>query len=437
MYIVVGGLNHRTAPLEIREKAALSGSGLEKAYRELLALPGIEGAVILSTCNRTEIYATTREIQVASDELMKYLAKLLEIAESELGGYLYNPTCFAAIEHLFRVSSGLDSMVLGETQIIGQVKEAWLRACELGATDLVLNTLFQRALFTGRRVRQETGLDRHAVSISYAAVEMAQKQLGSLSGKKVVVIGAGEMGQLAAYYLSEAGATGVIVSNRSIDRAREVADKIGGQAVVLAELPKHGAEADIVISSTSATHYILRTDLAQELMQRREQREIVIIDIAVPRDVEPEVGLIKGIHLFDIDDLQQVVDSNLNERQLAAKRAENIIIAELADFEKWLSSLYLTPVIAALRQKADAIVENEVERTVRRLGAVDERLVRLINNLAVSISNQLLRDPINMLKEVADSENGHLYSEVLVKMFGLELKNREKYYAEDIYREQG
>jgi len=437
VYIVVSGLNHRTAPLEIREKAALSGVALENAYRDLLALPGIEGAVILSTCNRTEIYATTRELQVASEALMTYLSQLLAIDEPEAGAYLYNPTCFAAIEHLFRVSAGLDSMVLGETQIIGQVKDSWLKACELGATDLVLNTLFQKALSSGRKIRQMTGLDRNAVSVSYAAVELAQKQLGSLSGKMVAVIGAGEMGQLVAYYLKEAGATGVIISNRSHNRALEMADKVGGQAVTLSELPSYAAQVDIVISSTAANHYIIRTELAAEVMRRREERDIVIIDIAVPRDVEPAVGQINGIHLFDIDDLQQVVDKNLNERQLAAKRAENILAGELADFEKWLSSLYLTPVIAALRQKADAIVEREVERTMHRLGEVNERETRLINNLAVSISNQLLREPINMLKEIADSENGHLYSEVLVKMFALELKNREKYYAEDNCREQG
>lgn len=421
MYILLAGLSHKTAPVEMREKMALTGSSLEAAYQRLKNCPALEGVVILSTCNRTEIYASTRNIDEGSRVLAEYFKEKLQVDDSVLASVVYQPNCYDAIAHLFRVASGLDSMVLGETQILGQVKEAYMTAIENGASDGVLNTLFQKAIYVGKKVRAETGLDRSAVSISYAAVEMAKKVIGDLSGKSVLIVGAGKMSELAVQYLVANGVDTVVVSNRSYDRAVCLADRVKGRAVHFDVLYEEIARADIVISCTAASHYVIRKDkLAARLAGRKTP--LLMIDIAVPRDIEPGVADLPGVHLCDIDDLQTVVDLNLMERRRAATRAEKIIAEELEEFNNWLSTLYVIPVVKALKQFGEQIKEAELKRAFNRLGTVSPREEKVIRSLASSIVNQLLHFPVVNLKEIAATNQGHLYAEVLKKLFELQVE---------------
>lgn len=425
MYILLTGLNHRTAAVQIREKLAFSNPVPEDIYRHLTSHKEIFGAVVLSTCNRTEIYVTVKDVEEGKRVLEDFMARCAGMEVAELRQYLYQPSCYEAIGHLFRVAAGLDSMVLGETQILGQVKDAYLRAIEVGASDGVLNTLFQKALHAGKRVRTDTGLDRHAVSISYAAVEMARNIFGSLEQKTVLVIGAGEMSELTARYLVDNGVSTVMVSNRSYERAVCLAERINGKAVYFDELPNWLPGADIVISCTAATHYVIRYEAVKEILLRRGGRKIFMIDIAVPRDIDPRVGEIEGVYLYDIDDLQNVVDSNLLERKKAARKGEMILQEELNEFNDWLSTLYVVPVIKALKQKGEAIRRAEVTRALNRLGNVSPRQEKIVNALASSIVNQLLHFPVVNLKEMGLTNQGHLYAEVAKHLFQLEVNNEE------------
>lgn len=425
MYVLVAGLNHRTASIEVREKFAMTGAVLEEVYAKLNNLSGLEGSLILNTCNRTEIYATTRNIEMGTRELEEFLLQFSGLDYLELKKCLYQPNCYDAIRHIFRVSAGLDSMILGESQIIGQVRDAYIQAIEAGATDGVLNALFQRAIFVGKRVRTETELDSHPISISSAAVDLARKSLGDLTGKTVMVIGAGEMSELTTRLLLQDGVKQVLVSNRSFDKAQAMADLFGGRAIRLNELARELYETDIVISCTSAMHYIMREDNCGESLRSRQGKPILIIDIAVPRDIEPKLADIPGVYLYDIDDLQGAVDANHLERQRAAKEAERIIAEEMEKFNEWLASLYVVPVITALKTHAESIKQQELTRALNRLGNVSEHDQKVLGSMANSIVNQLLHDPIVTMKEMAVSDQGHLYAEVVKKLFKLEITCKE------------
>ncbi|SHG89684.1 glutamyl-tRNA reductase [Thermosyntropha lipolytica DSM 11003] len=429
MYILLTGLSYRTAPVEVREKLALCTHDLKEAYTCLKNEEGIEGVVILSTCNRMEIYATTRDLDKARERVYAFLAAYSGIKREELKPYLYDLSCYDAIYHLFKVASGLDSMVLGETQILGQVKEAYMRAKEEGATEGVINTLFQKALYVGKRVRTETMIDQHPVSVSYAAVELARSILGTLNGRTVMLIGAGEMSELAAYYLLQNGASSVIVSNRSYENALKLAAKFNGQAVRFDEIENYLLVVDIVISCTAAQHYVMRRDNCYKALQNRGGKKIIMIDIAVPRDIDPELGEIEGVFIYDIDDLKDVIDGSYLARQKAAKQAQKIIDEEMKIFNDWLSCLYVVPVIKALRSWGEEIKQKEITRAFNRLGNLSEREKKIIISMANSIVNQLLHFPIVNLKEMALCHNeGHLYAEVVKKLFSLHIDEGEGIY---------
>lgn len=418
MYILLAGVSHKTAPVELRERLALTGTALEQFYHDLAGKPPLEGVVILSTCNRTEVYASSRNVEAGSKALHNYLTNRLGLNEEQAMSTLYQPTCYGAVEHLFRVASGLESMVLGETQILGQVRDAYQDARERRVSDGVLNTLFQKAIYVGKRVRTDTGLDRHAVSISYAAVEKAKQAIGDLQGRSVLVIGAGLMSELTVKYLVANGVSTVIVSNRSYDRACQLAEQIGGEAIQFEQLPYRISEADIVISCTAAQHYVLRRDSLLPYLKDRVS-PLVLIDIAVPRDIEPTLGEVPGIYLYDIDDLHNVIDANLLERQKAARRAETIIAEEIKEFEDWLATLYVIPVIRALKAKGAEICEAEIKRALNRLGNVSPREDRIIREMASSIISQMLHFPVINLKEVAVANHGHVYAEAIKNLFEL------------------
>ncbi|OAT85516.1 glutamyl-tRNA reductase [Desulfotomaculum copahuensis] len=426
MLIIVVGVNHRTAPVQVREKLSFSGHSLGDALIRLNAAPAIEGCVILSTCNRTEIYAATREMDEGLSAVRDFLARKSGADISEIKNYTYAHTLYDTIRHLFRVTAGLDSMILGETQILGQVRDAYQAACRHGTTNRVLNVLFQQALTVGKRVRTETGIDRNAVSISYAAVELARQYIGDLTGRSVLVIGAGKMSELTARHLVANGVSGVIVSNRSYQRAVDLAAQFDGRAVRFDRLFDYMASADIVISCTAASHYVVRYSDMAAVMAGRPGGKLMMIDIAVPRDIDPACGNLPGVTLYDVDALQHVVDQNLAQRKQAAVTGEAIIEEELDQFMQWLGTQFVVPTIAALKQWGEEIKQNELRRALNRLGEISDHDRKVVASLANSIVNQLLHVPISRLKAYALTPEGHLYTEILQNLFDLEVAGQER-----------
>ncbi|MGI5920833.1 MAG: glutamyl-tRNA reductase [Syntrophomonadaceae bacterium] len=428
MYVLLTGLNHRSAPVEIREKFAFTESDLERVYTNLNNRPEIEGVVLLTTCNRTEIYVTARNQEDGLKVLKTFMEEYSGI--DNISEYTYQPSCYNAISHLFRVAAGLDSMILGETQILGQVKEAYQKAMDYKASDGVLNALFQKALYVGKKVRTDTAIDQHPVSVSYAAVELASSVLGGLADKTVLVVGAGEMSELTTRYLMDHGVKSVIVSNRSYEKAVYMANCLNGRAVRFDALAYELAEADIVISCTAANHYVLKKENCAQVLQSRQGKKIIMIDIAVPRDIDPALRDITGVHIYDIDDLKNVVDANYKERYKASLEAEKIIAEEMVKFNEWLATLYVIPVVTALKATGERIKQNELKRAFNRLGKVSQREQEVISSMANSIVNQLLHYPVINLKNVAATNEGHLYAEVVKKLFDLQVESKEQEYYE-------
>jgi len=426
MYVLLAGLSHRTAPVEIREKCAFTEKQLENTYKQFTAYEEIEGLVILSTCNRTELYATTRDIQSGQKVLKDFLLSYSGLSEEQYREYMYQPNCYDAIAHLFRVSSGLDSMILGETQILGQVKEAYEAARNYNASDAVLNALFQKALYVGKKVRTETRIDQHPVSVSYAAVDLAGQRLGCLQDKTVLVVGAGETGQLTTRYLISNGIHSVIVSNRSYEKAQEMAAVFEGRAVRFDQIAEEMSGADIIISCTAANHCVITESNCADALRARQGRPLIFIDIAVPRDVEANLQHINGVTIYDIDDLQDFVNASYQERRKAAVIAEKIIAEEMEEFNQWLATLYVVPVITALKNIGETIKQAELKRAFSRMGKISERDQVIIQNMAGSIVNQLLRSPVLKMKEMAVSNQGHLYAEVVKKIFDLDVDCEEE-----------
>lgn len=422
MFPVVVGLNHRTAPVEVRERMSFHHSKIVNVLQELKNYPGLQGLVVINTCNRLEVYAATTDVEIGKKSITEFLSRLAELEEGQLYQYLYVHTLYEAVRHLFRLVSGLDSMVLGETQILGQVAKAYEQAVQAGVTNKVINVFFQNALAVGKRVRTETEIDQHPVSISYTAVEMAKQACGDLHEKYILVIGAGEMSALTAKHLVAAGAHGMVVSNRSQERARRLAVECGGSAVPWEALDACLAEADVVISATSSVKFILWPEQIERAMRLRQGRSLLLIDIAVPRDIHPSIGTMPGVTLYDIDDLRGVVDQHQQAREAAAVVAEGIIDEEMSQFLKWHNSLFAIPTIVALQERAQQIKEVQLERALEHLGGLTPKQVKAIRSMANSIVNQLLHMPIKNLKEYANTRQGHLYTEILQNLFDLEVR---------------
>lgn len=421
MLIAVVGLNHRTAPVEVRERLSFSGDTLEGALRQLKSYPVIQGCAILSTCNRTEIYAATMEMDEGLNAIWDFLSRSSSTDISQIKNFTYCHTLYDTIRHIFRVTAGLDSMLLGETQILGQVRTAYQQAVEYESTNRVLNMLFQQAIMIGKRVRTDTGIDQNAVSTGYAAVELARMHLCNLESRTVLLVGAGKISELTAKHLVANGVSSVIVSNRSFERAESLAVQLNGRAVKFNEMYHYMEEADIVISCTAAAHFVVRTAEMCRVMERRQGRRIIMIDIAVPRDIETEVGNIEGITLYDIDDLKTIVDQNLEQRKKAAIMAENIIEEELDEFMRRLGMQFAVPTITALKQLGENIKEKELQRALNKLGNLSEHDRKVVSSLANSIVNQVLHLPVSKLKSYALTTEGHLYTEILQNLFELEV----------------
>ncbi|MDK2986027.1 MAG: glutamyl-tRNA reductase [Clostridia bacterium] len=426
MYVLLVGLNHKTAPVEVREKMTFTKGQLPAALKKLSEKEHIEGCAILSTCNRTEVYATAKDAEKGLSDMKEFIKSDCNLSPLEMREHMYTKTLYEAVRHLFYVASGLDSMILGESQILGQVKDAYEVALQIGSTNGVLNTFFQHAITVGKKVRSETAIDQNPVSVSYVAVELAKQFFKDLSKHKVLVIGAGEMSILTAKHLVANGVETVMVSNRSFDKAKQLAEQFGGEAVSFSELFERMVETDIVISATGARHYIIYPENIGAVMEARKGKSLFMIDIAVPRDIHPAVKDMEGVKLHDIDELRYVVDKNLEQRKEAAMAAEEIIDAEINDFFKWLGSLFVVPTIVALRDKAEKIKQSELNRAFNRLAPLTDREKKVIGSMANSIVKQLLHDPIINLKKYANTSQGHLYSEILQNLFDLEVEGQKK-----------
>lgn len=417
MHLVVIGMNHRTAPVEVRERLALTDDAREAFVRAVGGLPPVEEHAVLSTCNRLEVYAVVSRFHEAMESLVDLLARRADMPGEGLLAYLYTFHHHQAARHLFRVACGLDSMVLGETQILAQVREAYQAAQRDGTVGTVLHELFQRSLRLAKRAHTETGLSRHAASISSAAVDLARRLLGDLAGRAVLVVGAGDMAELAAEILHGQGAA-VVVANRTPQRAEALARRFGGTAVPMADLPRVLRGADIAIVSTAAPGYVLTAADAAEAAAGRAS-PLVLIDISVPRNVDPEAGRVPGVRLYDIDDLQAVVDENLRQRQQEVPRVEAMIQDEVAAFSRWLEELYVIPLIRSLRGFAEEIRREEVERLLSRLPELGPRERRLVEAATLSIVNRILNEPTARLRRYAGGGAAELYVRALGDLFNL------------------
>lgn len=431
MSIVLVGLNHRTASVALREQMALAGCSLVDAaaarstHTGLCALPhdaqlagGVHESMILSTCNRLEIYATAGNTAEAVRAIVRFLSGSHGLSEDQLRPHLYVAESEAAAEHLMRVACGLDSMVLGEPQILGQVAEAFACAQGAGSAGLVLSQLATRSMRAGKRARTETEISRHTTSVSHAAARLAREQLGDLCNARVLIVGAGEMAELAAIAVRDEGAQHLTVINRTYARAERLARRFDGRAYNWYHLSRALAEADLVISATGSPHAVIRrSDVAPILACR--SAPLVIVDVALPRDVEPEVGQLSGVLRFDIDDLNGTVDANLAQREAAIPAVETIIQQELDEFLCWLRGREVVPVLVDLRRRLETVASAELESALKRLDGPDPRTEEVMRLLAHRIVGKLLHEPTVRLKGEAVNGNGIVYADALREMFAL------------------
>ena len=414
------GISHKTAPLAVRERLALPEGRASTVLAELTAQEAIQEAVAISTCNRAELYVMASDTVEAEAAALRVLAKQAEIQPMELTASLYAKRGMEAVRHLFGVAAGLDSMIVGEAEIQGQVKRAYELALVEGATGPITNRLFREALAAGKRVRTETNVGRSQVSVSSVAVELAAAMLGDLSKRRVLVIGAGENGEATAKALRARGVHTVFVANRHYDRAIGLAQRFDGAAVRIDDLPVHLEAADIVVSCTSSPHQILDFEELELVVSRREGRPLVLIDIAVPRDVDARVRDLEGVTLFDMDDLQRAVARTLDTRQAEAARARALVAQDSQRFERWLATLDVVPTIASLRARADAIVEQVLRENESRWEALSDADRTQLGVAARAIVNRMLHEPTVRLKGAVGEQTAYVYVQALRELFGLD-----------------
>ncbi len=420
MHILVSSLNYKSTPVEIREKFTFQGEERISAIDRLKNTKSILEGVIVSTCNRTEIYAVVDQLHTGKYYLKSFLAQWFELPIEEFIDYLDIYENDHAIEHLFRVTCGLNSMVVGETQILGQIKESFLLAQEQYATGTVFNQLFKQAITFAKRAHTETSIGENAVSVSYAAVELGKKIFGDFKNKHVLIFGAGKMSELTGKHLHANGVGKVTVINRTMAKAIELADKLLGHARPLNELTEALIDADILISSTGAKHYVVTKEMVASIIKKRKGRPLFMVDIAVPRDLEPSLSELESVYLYDIDDLEGIVAANLDERKREAEKIELMIDNEIIDFKTWLSTLGVVPIITSLRSKALTVQAETLASIERKLPNLTDRDKKVLNKHIKSIVNQLLRDPIVAVKELAAEPNAEESLALFTRIFALE-----------------
>ncbi len=424
MDVLVIGINHKTAPVEIRERVSFSGEELGRSLRKVLEHPEFTEDMILSTCNRVEIYATTGDPETGIVTLKDFLAEYHGVSLGEFEKSLYVHMGSDAIRHIFRVASSLDSMVVGEPQILGQMKESHNIAASHNTLGIILNRLLHKAFHVAKRVRTETKIGSSAVSISYAAVELAKKIFGTLEGKVVMLLGAGEMAELAAKHLVAAGAQRVVVVSRTYQRAVDLATDFNGEAAEFDGFHERLEGVDIVISSTGAPHYIVHPENVLGVIKARKNKPMFFIDIAVPRDIDPGINEIENVYLYDIDDLQEVVDANRDRREREARRAEEIVEEEMHKFCNWYTSLDLVPTIVSLKEKFEGIRKRELTKALSSLTRITEKERESLEALTSAIVKKILHDPITFLKSPDLNTNTVEYVDAVRRVFRLDAEGR-------------
>jgi glutamyl-tRNA reductase len=419
MVLFVAGLSHKNAAVELREQLAVEEDKLREILRDVVTTGAIREALILSTCNRVEVYGVAEVAGEARGMAFRHLARQRGLEPARLEPILYTHVEDDAIRHAFRVAASLDSMMVGEPQILGQVKDAFAlgQSCEtVGPT---LHALFTQAFAVAKRVRTETEIGRHAVSVSFAAVELAKKIFAGLGGKAVLLVGAGKMGELAAKHLVEQGAFPILVVNRTWARAQEMARALSGTAVPFAELPAAMAACDIVITSAAAAEPLVTRETVQRVMHGRRSRPLFLIDIAVPRNVETAVNTLEDVYCYDIDDLKQIVDANIRERVREAQRAEALVEREVAKFRARRADVEIVPTIVSLRERLEAIRASEVRKTLGRLPDASPETREAIEAMSAAIVNKILHAPIAKLRESSRAGAGRSWMELVHELFGL------------------
>ncbi|ASK63050.1 glutamyl-tRNA reductase [Virgibacillus phasianinus] len=419
MHILKVGINYKSTPVEIREKLTFSEQDMDHAMLFLKTQKSILENVIVSTCNRTEIYAVVDQIHTGRYYIKQFLSEWFQLEQDEFSSYLRIEESDGVVEHLFKVAAGLDSMVLGETQILGQVKQAFLTAQKMKTTGTILNELFKQAITFAKKAHKETAISEHAVSISYAAVELAKKIFGDLQNKHIVIFGAGKMGELAVKNLQGSGATKITMINRTFEKAVELAEKFGAVSEHAENLMDVLHDADILISSTGADSVVITREMLDPIQRKRKGSPLFLVDIAVPRDIDPEVGKLDSIFLYDIDDLQDIVDQNLASRQKAAESIAVMVEKEIVTFKEWLQTLGVVPVISALRQKALSIQADTMESIERKMPELSTREKKVLNKHTKSIINQLLKEPVTQAKELAAGKDSDEKLELFMEIFGI------------------
>jgi glutamyl-tRNA reductase len=417
--VVVIGLNYRSVPLDLLERMTIDDSRLPKALHDVSSREHVSEAVVLSTCNRTEIYVVAEKFHGAYADLRNFLSEMAYLPPEDFSDHLYVQYDDDAVAHLFAVTSGLDSAVVGEAEILGQVRRAWERAQAEGTTGSSLNLLFRHALEVGKRARTETGISRNIASVSTAAVAMAAERLGSLVGKRILVLGAGEMGEGMVRALATAGVDDVRIANRTWDRAVELAEHLGGRAVRLADLNESLAEVDLLLTSTGASSMMLEHGDLARVMEARDGRPVLIVDVAVPRDVDPQAANLQGVTLLDMDDLRAFAEAGMNERRREMVAVEAMIAEELERFVSVSSAREVAPLVAGLHERGESVRTAELERYRARLGELDDRQVDVIEALTKGIVAKLLHDPTVGLKDAAGSPRGERLAEALRDLFDL------------------
>jgi glutamyl-tRNA reductase len=423
------GVNHKTAPVEVRERLAIPDSHLPEAVRRLSEHPGVDEGLILSTCNRVELLTQTKN---GTADLRGFLRDYFQLNPSDYESHLYEYREGEAVRHLFRVTSSLDSMVVGEPQILGQVKEAYATARAVGAVHSQLDLLLTRAFAVAKRVRTETAVGSSAVSVASVAVELAKKIFGSLQGKHVYLVGAGKMSELAARHLLAHGAESIFVANRTYDRAQQLAAKFEGKAILFEQLYETCDRADIVITSTGAPHAIFRREHGELFLARRKNRPMFFIDIAVPRDVDPGMNRLDGIFVYDIDDLQQAVSSHVADRRKEAEHAETIVAAEVERFQARLQTLDVVPTIVSLQDHLETIRQAEIDRVRGRLGTLSPEQELAVEALTRGIVSKIMHTPISTLKTAVREPEATTVVDLVRRLFNLREKNlQEKNFREN------
>ncbi|MCU1457330.1 MAG: glutamyl-tRNA reductase [Actinomycetia bacterium] len=419
MSLIVVGLNHHTVPVELLERVSVPSGKLAKALHDLSSREHLAEVVVLSTCNRTEVYARCTLFHPAVQDVRDFLAEHSATDPTEFDDHLYTYYDDSAVAHLFGVAAGVDSMIVGEGEILGQVREAWRLAEAEHATGPLLSRVFRHAVEVGKRARSETEIGRHAVSISSAAVAMAEQRVSSLRRSSVLVLGAGEVGEGMAVALGAAGVADLVVANRTRARAARLARRVGGRAIALDEIADALVRADVLLTCTGASSVIIERDDIEAVVEQREGRPLLIIDVAVPRDVDPGVAQIHGVNLLDIDDLRRHADESREQRQHEVAQVRMIIAEELERQRVEHSAREVAPLVSALRERAEAVRVGELDRFRSKLEALDPASRQAVEALTAGIVNKLLHEPTVQVKQAAGTARGELYADALTALFDL------------------